>query len=185
MKYELLLQLILSLVSTNFWGQNIYYSRDGKVSFFSEAPLENIEAHNSRGASVIDFESCKFEFSVLIKGFMFEKSLMQEHFNENYMESDKYPRAVFTGQIKDCRGIDLHQEGTYSFTTIGEMEIRGQKKIIEADGAFVVKNGKINAKSAFELVLDDFDIAVPSLVRDNIAKLIEVKVEADFKLLNK
>ena len=185
MKFQHLFFLAILLGSIPLKGQEIYYTREGRISFFSEAPLENIEAHNHRAASVFDAESCQMEFSVLIKGFMFEKSLMQEHFNDNYMETHKYPRATFNGKIVDCERIDLQQEGTYPFKVVGDLEIRGISKSIEAEGAFVVRNGTINGKSTFVVAVADFDIHIPAIVRDNIAREIEIKVDADYRRLER
>ena len=86
--------------SSALLGQK-YFTKDGKVSFYSDALMEKIEAHNTKAASVIDAENGQMEFAVLIKAFQFEKALMQEHFNENYMESSTYPKASFKGKIED------------------------------------------------------------------------------------
>jgi hypothetical protein len=183
---------ILILLSFSFFltypllqAQEMFYTREGRISFFSEAPLENIEAHNNRGSSVYNASSGEFEFSVLIRGFIFEKSLMQEHFNENYMESHLHPRASFKGVIRDHEKIDLNTDGKYPFVVEGEMEIRSISKPIVANGSFVVKNGRISLESVFELAVADFDISIPAVVRDNIAREVEVKVKADYRKLDR
>ena len=93
--------LIFSLFGlTSITGQ-IYFTKNAQIKFYSEAPLENIEAFNSKGMSVLDLETKKIEFAVLIKAFQFKKALMQDHFNENYLESHKYPKALFKGQFQE------------------------------------------------------------------------------------
>lgn len=175
----------LLIHSTFIWSQDIYFTREGRISFFSEAPLENIEAHNNRASSVFNMQDCKIEFSVLIRGFMFEKSLMQEHFNENYMESHLYPRATFKGNILDCEKIDFESDGTYPFVVEGELEMRNISRAVTAEGAFVVEDGKISAKAGFVVAVADYDIHIPSVVRDNIAREIEVTIEADYRRLER
>jgi len=165
--------------------QELFYTREGRVSFFSEAPLENIEAHNNRGSSVLDAKTGAIEFSVLIKGFMFEKSLMQEHFNENFMESDKYPRAVFKGLILDFEKMDLSKNGTFPIVIQGEMEIREMVEEVIAEGKLIVADGKIRGEALFELTVADFGIQIPGVVRENIARVVEVRVEANFKPLER
>ena len=185
MKFIPAVVVIVLLAWAPIHSQDIYYTREGKVSFFSEAPLENIEAHNNRASSVFNAETCEIEFSVLIKGFMFEKSLMQEHFNENFMESHKFPRAEFKGTIQDCGEIQLDEEGTYPFKVTGDLEIRGISRNIEAEGAFSVGDGAIIGKSGFEVKVADYDIHIPAVVRDNIAREIEITIEANYKKLDR
>ena len=88
-----------------------YFTRSGKISFYSDTPMEKIEAKNGSATSVLDTESGKMEFAVLIKGFQFAKSLMQDHFNENYMESSKYPKALFKGEISNIDDVDFGHDG--------------------------------------------------------------------------
>ena len=176
--------LILLMVSTNVEAQK-YFTREGKVSFFSEAPLENIEAHNSKATSVMDASNGRMEFAVLIKAFQFEKALMQEHFNENYMESDKYPKATFKGNIMNFESIELDKDGEYTVTVQGDLTIHGETKSIESPGKIIVKDGHISADSTFDVTVADFKIEIPSIVRDNIAKTVTIKIAVDYEELNK
>ncbi|TVR84640.1 MAG: YceI family protein [Saprospirales bacterium] len=185
MKIISLALLLVFSTGIDLQAQSIYFTREGKVSFFSEAPLENIEAHNHRASSVIDLESCKIEFSVLIRGFMFEKSLMQEHFNENYMESHLYPRATFKGNFINCDEIDFEADGTYPFEVEGELEMRDISQSIAVEGVFTIKNGHINGKAGFTVLVADYDIRIPAIVRDNIAREIEVTIDADYRKLER
>ena len=158
-----------------------YFTRNGNVSFYSDAALEKIEAHNTTAASVIDAESGKMEFAVLIKGFQFDKALMQEHFNENYMESSKYPKAVFKGSIVDYDMEKLKADGEYPVTVKGEMTIHGVTKEVEAEGTFVTKDGKVTANSNFDIAVADYDIKIPAVVADNIAKTVQVSVQLELE----
>lgn len=176
--------LTLMAVAVNTQAQK-YYTREGKVSFFSEAPLEKIEAFNSKATSVIDVSTGKIEFAILIKAFQFEKSLMQEHFNENYMESDKYPKATFKGDITNIGTIDLTKDGQYEVKVKGDLTIHGVTKTIEIPGKILVKDGQITATSSFEVVVADYKIEIPAIVRDNIARTVRIDIAVNYEALNK
>jgi polyisoprenoid-binding protein YceI len=175
--------LILMVISTNVDAQK-YFTREGKVSFFSEAPLEKIEAHNSKATSVIDITSGRMEFAILIKAFQFEKALMQEHFNENYMESDKYPKATFKGNITDIDVIDLTKDGEYEVNVKGDLTIHGETKTIETPGKIIVKDGQISANANFEALVEDYKIEIPAIVKDNIAKTVRIDIAVNYEELN-
>lgn len=160
-----------------------YFTREGKITFTSEAPLEKIEADNEKATSVIDTESGKMEFAVLIKAFQFEKALMQEHFNENYLESSTYPKATFKGKIADLSAVNFSGDGTYPVLVSGDITIHGVTKAIEVPGTITVENGAISAASTFELTVADFNIKIPAVVRDNIAKTVVVSVDLHYELL--
>ena len=176
--------MILILIATNVQAQK-YFTREGKVSFFSEAPLEKIEAHNSKATSVMDISSGRMEFAILIKAFQFEKALMQEHFNENYLESDKYPKATFKGNITNMDAIDFTTDGEYETIVKGELTIHGESKTIETPGKIIVKDGQISAHSSFEVTVEDYKIEIPAIVRDNIAKVVKVDIAVNYEELKK
>ena len=157
-------------------AQTKYFTKQGKISFYSETPMEKIEAHNSRATSVLEAESGKIEFKVSIKGFEFEKALMQEHFNENYMESSKYPNATFKGTITDMKSVDLKKDGTYNVTVKGDLTIHGVTKNVTEKATIKVKGGVISAETSFNVALKDYNIKVPSVVGNKIAEIIQVKV---------
>jgi hypothetical protein len=162
-----------------------YFTRDGKVSFYSETPVENIEAFNSKASSVWDSQSGQMEFAVLIKAFQFEKALMQEHFNENYMESTKFPKAVFKGQVADSDQINLKKDGVYPVVVKGDLTIHGVTRQVEAPGTITVKDGAVSAESVFEVAPEDYDIAIPAVVRENIAKSMRIEVKVDYQLFTR
>lgn len=156
--------------------------RNASVKFFSKMPLENIEAVNNQGLSVIDLKTGNIEFSVLLKGFNFRNALMQEHFNENYVESSKYPRAYFKGSIQSFTSVDLAKNADYNFTVKGTMQLHGQTKEMMTTAQLHVKDGNITGDSIFDIVLADFAIEIPKLVKDKIAKSIQINVKAIYQI---
>ena len=162
-----------------------YFTKTGNVSFFSETPMENIEAYNRSASVVVDGASGAVQVAVLIKGFLFEKALMQEHFNENYLESGKYPKAVFKGKLENFSADKLKKDGTYTFSLSGDKKIRGVSKPVKTNAIFTVKNGAITAKSDFKVKPEDHNVEIPSVVRDKIAKEMEIKVNVSLEELKK
>ena len=110
---------------------------------------------------------------------------MQEHFNENYMESDKFPKALFKGAIADMSKVDLSKDGTYAVKVKGDLTIHGETKAVETDGTIVVKDGNISATSTFDVAVADYKIEIPKVVRDNIAKIVTIVVNVDYELFKK
>ncbi|MBX2872368.1 MAG: YceI family protein [Saprospiraceae bacterium] len=153
-----------------------YFTREGKISFYSDTPIEKIEAHNQKATCILDVESGKMEFAVLVKAFQFEKALMQEHFNENYMESGAYPKSVFKGQIANAADIDFSKDGTYDVTVEGELTIHGVAQSVSTPGQITVAGDKISATAKFETKPEDHDIKIPSVVRKNIAEIVQIDV---------
>lgn len=160
-------------------GAKIYIFESGNISFFSEAPLENIEAKTDYFAAALSPENRKFAYSVQISSFKFDKSRMEEHFNENYMESDKFPKATFTGEIVEA--VDLFQDGDYEVTAQGKLNIHGVEQPRSLPVSIKVKNGKISFSSHFQVKLVDHNIEVPTIVVAKIAEVIEVKVSGVLK----
>jgi hypothetical protein len=177
MKKVFLTFVALGLLLTAASAQK-FMTRDARISFLSETPLEKIEAINKSGSAVLDAETGRMEWKVLIKNFIFEKKLMQEHFNENYMESHKYPNAVFKGEIVNLKDVNLSKDGAYNVRAKGKMTIHGVERDIEVPGKITVAGGKLNIASDFLVACADYNISIPSVVRDNIAKEIAVRVEA-------
>jgi polyisoprenoid-binding protein YceI len=179
MKKILLLSMLTVAVAGQAFAQK-YVSRNANVSFFSKTPMENIEAHNRQGTTVIDFEKNEMVFTVLMKSFEFDKALMQEHFNEKYVESAKYPKGTFKGKFTPKGNINLSADGTHPVTVEGTMEIKGKTNPVKAEGIFIIKDGKLRGTSEFFIVLADYDIKIPGAVKDNIAEKVHVTVEADY-----
>lgn len=167
-------------------AQSRFFTRDGQVSFFSSTPVEDIEAINHKMTCVLDESTGDIEFAVLIKSFEFEKALMEEHFNENYMESSKFPKATFRGTIKE---FDLMKESNFppgvEHTVNGTMEIHGVQQDITVMGYISKSADGYTIESTFIVKPEDYDIEIPNTVRENIAKEITVMVDAKLAPLTK
>ena len=156
----------------------IYSVKEGKITFFSKAPIENIEGTNTSVNSFLNTTTREVIFIVPITSFQFKDKLMQEHFNENYMESNKYPTATFNGKINEA--VDLSKDGTYPVTVTGKLKIHGVEKEITEKGTALVAAGQIKVESEFVLMIRDFKIEVPKLVFQNIAENITVKANLTY-----
>ena len=178
---KILLSVLLLLGMHEVSGQVRYMDRAGRASFFSKAPLEDIEAHTDQALCILDAASGEVAASMLMKTFRFEKALMQEHFNEKYVESDKYPKATFTGKITNLSEINLDQNGTYVANVQGEITIHGETKPLQTQIEFVVSDNSIAATGTFPLRVKDFKITIPSLVVRNIAEVIDVTLSFDLE----
>lgn len=162
-----------------------FFTRDGKVKFDATATSspEKIDALSNSATCVLDAANGNFQWAVLVKGFQFEKSLMQEHFNENYMESGKYPKATFIGKITNLSEVNLSKDGTYNAVVSGQMTIHGVTKDLTANGALTVGGGNVKINAGFNVKLADYGISIPGLVSDKVAK--EAKVLVDVTLVPK
>jgi polyisoprenoid-binding protein YceI len=132
---------------------------------------------------VVDLKTGALQFALLMKGFEFERALMEEHFNENYVESNKFPKSEFKGKIKDVDEIDFTKDGTYKLKVKGDITIHGETKEVETEGKLVVQGGKINADADFNLKLSDFKISIPGLVADKVAKTAKITVSCSLEPL--
>lgn len=160
-----------------------FITKTGNISFYSSAPLEDIEAHNDQVNAALNTKTGDLVFKVLIRSFQFEKALMQEHFNENYMESHKYPASTFQGKITNMQDIDFEKEGTYTAEIEGKLTIHGVTNEISEKGTFTVKDDAIHGKTTFNVLVEDYDIKIPKAVVNNIAESIEVTVDVELKPL--
>lgn len=159
-----------------------YFTRTGEVSFHSRALLEDIDAFNNQGTFVMDSDTKKVQMAVLIKAFQFEKALMQEHFNENYMESDQYPKAVFSGTMEIPGKLDLESNGEYGpYPVNGELTIRGITRPIATTARFSRSGESLQATTQFNVAVADYEISVPKIVRDKIAKEVEIRVSLELE----
>lgn len=159
-------------------GAQLYFTKQGKVHFFSKTKMEEIEATNKTANAVLDAATGAVEFGVTIKGFRFEKALMEQHFNENYMESEKFPKATFKGKIDDMSGVKLSSDGEYKVNVTGDMTIHGVTKKMTLPGQIVVGGGTVTVRSKFEVVYSDFKIEIPGIVKESFTKSMTVDLEA-------
>ena len=171
---------LMTLVGHSF-GQTIYTSDTSMVSFFSATPIEDIEAFNSASTSLLNVAKSEIVFRVPISGFQFEKPLMQEHFNENYMDSYQYPKATFKGNLDDFSMANLNTNNTFDLK--GVLAIKGLEKNIQTSVTVKQKDNRMFVSGVFFVSPEDFDISIPSIVRDKIAKQIQIKI--DYELIEK
>jgi hypothetical protein len=184
MKKSLPIILVLLLfISFSSSAQTKYFTRNGKVTFNASSPMENIEAVNDKASSVFDPSTGQLEFSALMKAFYFERALMQEHFNENYVESDKYPKATFKGSVSDPSSLNLAKDGTYTTKVTGKLTMHGVTRDVETMATFLVKNGVVSAASDLKIESAQYNIEIPSLVKDKIAKTISIHVQVNYEVL--
>ncbi len=153
-----------------------YFTRTGHVKFFSEAPLENIEAHNYQATCIVDIETGEVVSRILLKAFQFEKALMQEHFNENYVESDKYPQASLNAVIKNLESLDFESSNKQNVILEGKLTLKDATQDVSINGDFHKKDNVFYVSSTFIIKPADYNIRIPRAVRNNIAGEIEVSL---------
>jgi polyisoprenoid-binding protein YceI len=158
-----------------------YFTRTGQISFYSDATMEKIEAHNRAMGVLMNTETNNLKFSVLIKSFVFDKKLMQEHFNENYLESDKYPKSKFNGTIKGLSKVNFKKNGKYPVRVSGKLSIHGKTKAISQSGFITIKNGSPTLSSTFKVLLSDYGVKIPSAVKNKISKDVKITLKATLK----
>ncbi|HRH37417.1 MAG TPA: YceI family protein [Flavobacteriales bacterium] len=182
MKTSRILIIALALLPVFAKAQDRYMTRNGHVTFLSETPMENIAADNNTASSVWDATSGSVELAVLIKAFEFEKALMQEHFNENYMESNKFPKATFKGKVTGVTADQLKKQGTYPAVVEGTLTMHGVPQPVKISATVVVDaSGKVTASGDFTVKAEDYKIEIPKLVRKNVAEQIKVSVRLDYQ----
>ncbi len=182
MKKLIILVFCLAFVSFAANAQK-FITKTGHIKFYSEGSLEKIEAHNHQVNAGLDAASGDFVFKVLMKSFEFEKALMQEHFNENYVESDKFPNALFTGKVTNIKDVNIAKNGVYDAMVEGKLTLHGVTQNAKTKGSFEVKSDKITGSAKFSILLSDYNIKIPGAVANNISKSVEITVEVNLEKL--
>lgn len=172
--------IILGMIGAGPLAAQRLIDRSGTATFFSEAPLENIEAKNNQALAAIDLKTGDVAVSMLMKGFRFEKALMEEHFNENYVESDKFPKATFRGRLLDYDPVIFKTPEKFSYPVEGELTIHGVTRRLFTKADITVTPRNIVVMVHFKLKVEDFDIQIPMAVINNIAKEVEVNAVFNF-----
>lgn len=173
--------LMVAQVGFSAGKENMVITKTGSVAFFSSTPLEDIEATNNAVNSYINTQTGEVAYSVTVKAFSFKKALMQEHFNDNYMESDKYPKSTFKGKIVNLDKINFNKDGKYNADIEGDLTIHGVTKPVKTKGELEVKGGNVKAVSKIPVKPTDFEINIPAGVKGKIAETLEVKINMDYK----
>jgi polyisoprenoid-binding protein YceI len=172
-----ILILVLSLFSVASWAQK-YVADKSTVVFFSDAAVEDITAKNTKSSSIFNVETGEIAFSIPIQDFEFAKSLMKEHFNEKYMETEKYPKSTFQGKIE---GYDPKASGTQNAKATGKLTIHGVTKDVAIPGTLEIAPEKALLHSKFIVKLDDYNVKRPQLLWKNIAEQVEVTIDFTYK----
>lgn len=171
--------LVLFTATVNAFGQENFISKNSYISFYSSTPLEDILGESNEAVSILNGETGEVAFQALMTTFHFKKALMEEHFNENFIESDKFPKSKFNGKINDFKKEMLTSPVT-DITITGQLSVHGVEKTITVPGTLGLVDGKLIGTSKFMAVPEDYDITIPSLVRDKIGKEMEVTVKANY-----
>jgi len=169
---------IIVLVAVNRANAQIYTAKDGgtEITFFSSSPLEDITATNKGAGVVLNTTTSDIQLRISIIKFRFKNALMEEHFNENYMESQKFPNTVFKGKINEK--IDFTKEGETKVTVTGKIDMHGVTKDATIDGTVTKKGNEISIATKFKVKVADYNIKVPSLYVKNIAEVVDVTVSS-------
>lgn len=175
----ILILLAFVTFSGSAYAQKIYSTKTGKISFFSSSPLEDIEAKTSEVESKLASNG-QIVFMLLMKGFEFENQEMEDHFNEDYLESSKYPKADFKGVVTNINDINLSKNGVYPAKVKGNLTIHGVTKEIATDGTIEVRGAKVITRSKFNIVLKDYNIG-GGLIGKKIANTIAITVNCEYE----
>jgi len=181
---NLLIIAIAVLVATTGFSQR-YYTKNGQINFDATSPSspEKIEGVNRSATCVVDAKTGNMQFAALMKGFAFERALMEEHFNENYVESDKFPKAEFKGELKDIDKVDFTKDGTHTVKVKGKLTMHGESKEIETDAKINIQNGKIKATTELKVLLSDYKVSIPGLVADKVSKTAKISIACSLEPL--
>ena len=185
-RFFFLLMLLVGINVTTTTAQSKYFTRTGTVIFDAEGKLDDVEeikAKNTVATCVLDAASGQMEWAVSMNKFDFASSLMQKHFNENYVESEKYPKSTFKGKINELSKVNFSKDGTYPVTVTGNMFLHGVTKEVTAKGVVTVEKGKILVSSSIELMLKDYKIDIPTVVFVKIAESAKVSISAALEIL--
>lgn len=170
--------LLMICLSVQLVNAQKYKLDKSLINFYSSAPLEDITANNTKTTSIFDADKAEIVFSVPIQEFQFEKALMQEHFNEKYMESDKYPRSTFQGKIVSFNKSSAEQQ----VIAKGKLTIHGVTREVEIPGTIKLQGNIIEMNTKFIVKLEDYKIKIPAILWKNIAEEIEVTANFVYKL---
>jgi hypothetical protein len=178
MKHFLLLPAFILIFNFSSAQNKLYSSNKSEFSFFSKTPLEDIDANNTRASSIINLSNRELVVRIPVSQFQFKNKLMQQHFNENYMESEKFPNATFKGKINE--EIDLNKAGSYSVSASGMLNIHGIDQNRNLVGKLTVSENSLLLETKFEVLLVDHKIDIPKLVFKKIAEKINVSASINY-----
>jgi len=173
--------LVAVLYTAHANAQGKWYTRNGKIRFFSETSAENIDASNNEVFSMLDQDKNAVAFQVLITGFKFDKALMQDHFNENFMETTKFPKATFQGVITDPSKVNFSKDGDYDIDVAGDLTMHGITNKVTIPAHIHIADKKIAGESRFDVKLADYKIKVPEIVTQQVSDKVSVSVNCQYE----
>lgn len=176
---KLILSIAILAFILNVSAQK-YQTKTGVIKFLSKTSLEDIKAENRKVVSVLDATTGAMEFSLLMKGFDFPNQLMEDHFNESYAESTKYPKATFKGKLTDVKKVDFTKDGSYTAEVTGKLTIKNVTKDIKTTATFVVKGGKVTATAHLDIKPKEYGMVIPATAEAKIAESIGVDIIMDY-----
>ena len=169
--------MLTSLIFTlNAQSQTKFISKNGFISFYSHTPIEDITAENNQVLCMFSTDG-ELSISLLMRAFKFKIALMEEHFNENYVESEKYPKATFKGKVENISEVNFSANGEYKVKAKGDLTIHGITNAIDVEGVIVVQNNTPRIKANFNVKPVDYKINIPSMAKEKIAESIVVTVD--------
>ena len=171
--------VMLGLLLALYTSAQVYTTRTGVINFFSKTPMEDIKAENNQVYAAIDLSKKTIAFSMLMKSFLFRKELMQEHFNENYVESDRHPKSTFAGTFTG--EVDPQKPQQQVIQVQGVITLHGVEKLVNVPATIEFTTDGLTGTARLNLIPQDFNIEIPGIVKDKIAKQIDVQVKIDCK----
>ena len=181
MKKIFLVAIAVVMHSTLF--AQIYIGKTCEISFFSPTSMENISAVNTATKPLLNIATNDLQMKIVMTAFVFPKPLMQEHFNENYAESEKFPNAFFKGKINET--IDWTKDGEYKVTATGKLTIHGVEKDRTIEGVLKIKGTEISLSSKFKVNFAEHGIVIPFLYSGIIPEFTDVKFDATLEPFKK
>jgi hypothetical protein len=171
--------IFMLLVVANFLTAHAqkYFTKNASISFNASGPLEEIQSKNASVGFLLNTETGEIQTSALVKSFVFEKQLMQEHFNENYMESEKYPKSTFKGTIKNNAEINYSKDGSYTLNVIGKLTLHGVTKDVNTSAKMTISAGKITVESQFTINCSDYGISIPGAVKEKVSNQVKIAIK--------
>jgi polyisoprenoid-binding protein YceI len=182
MKSNIIIILLVAGITT-VSAQSRIFTKSGTISFSAGTAVEDVDGSNKSVTSIVDTGTGQIEFAVLMRGFEFKRALMQDHFNENYVESEKFPKSIFKGKVLNISDVDFTKDGTYAVKVKGSLDLHGVSKEIEVPATFTVSKGVISAISEFIINNADFNITIPGAVADKVSPTVSVQVSCTYKTL--
>ncbi len=171
--------IILLGTSVGAFAQGKFIAKNAYISFYSSTPMEDILGESNEVVTILNAETGEIAFQALMTTFHFKRALMEEHFNENYMESTKFPKGKFNGKIEGFNK-DMLTSPVADIKITGKLNVHGVEKTITVSGTLGFEGGKLVGTSKFKVVPEDYGIEIPSLVRDKIGKEMEINVKANY-----